>query len=282
MAAINMTARARSRSGLPVAIVVGGCGGMGLACVRRLAQRHAVVIADLDGIKAEQAAAMLTAEGFTISAYLCNATDGDAINTLFGHAAQLGPVTAIAHVLGLSPSMADAPTIMTVNLVAPAHVAAAALRILAPGGAAVFVSSIAGHGITLAPDIQRILDDPLHPQFRQLVADALPDMTSSDAYRWSKASLLRFCRRNAAQWGAQGLRINSLSPGLIRTPMGDREFDRGPIKDGLLRATPLERQGELTEIADAIEFLLSPAASFISGTDLLVDGGLVAALHTGT
>ncbi|MDO7842123.1 SDR family oxidoreductase [Sphingomonas immobilis] len=276
-----LAARARSRPGLPVAIVIGGCGGMGMACVRRLAQHHAVVIADLDGARAEQAAAALAAEGYSVAGAGCDATDAAAVAALFAHAARLGPVTAIAHVLGLSPSMADAPTILTVNLVAPALVAEAALAHMPPGGAAVFVSSIAGHGTRVPDAVQPILDAPLDPDFRASITAALPDLTSSDAYRFSKATLLRFCRRNAAAWGARGLRINSLSPGLIRTPMGDREFDRSPAKGALLQRIPLERQGELTEIADGLEFLLSNKASFITGTDLLIDGGLVATNEPG-
>jgi NAD(P)-dependent dehydrogenase (short-subunit alcohol dehydrogenase family) len=101
------------------------------------------------------------------------------------------------------------------------------------------------------------------------------------AYTLSKYGLISYCRREAAAWGERGARIVSLSPGLIATPQGAREFERSVSKVRLYEQTPLRREGTMLEIADAIEFLASDKASFISGTDLLVDGGLYAALSTG-
>ena len=89
------------------------------------------------------------------------------------------------------------------------------------------------------------------------------------------------CRRRAAAWGARGARIVSLSPGLIATPMGALEFAAQPAKRALLPLTPLQREGTMVEIADAVDFLVSDRASFITGTDLLVDGGIHAALREG-
>jgi NAD(P)-dependent dehydrogenase (short-subunit alcohol dehydrogenase family) len=85
------------------------------------------------------------------------------------------------------------------------------------------------------------------------------------------------CRRRVSDWGSHGARIISLSPGLIATPQGAVEF-KSPQKMALYQLTPLEREGTMVEIADAVEFLLSDRASFISGTDLLVDGGIFAAI----
>ena len=92
-------------------------------------------------------------------------------------------------------------------------------------------------------------------------------------------ALIRMCQRRAATWGARGARILSLSPGLIATPMGALEFQNRPQKYTLLATTPIKREGTMLEIADAVEFLLSDRASFISGIDLLVDGGLAAAMR---
>jgi len=87
------------------------------------------------------------------------------------------------------------------------------------------------------------------------------------------------CRRDAFEWGKKGARIVSLSPGLIATPMGALEFQNQPMKYDLLAATPLQREGTMLEIANVVEFLASDRASFISGTDILVDGGLVGTLQ---
>jgi NAD(P)-dependent dehydrogenase (short-subunit alcohol dehydrogenase family) len=270
--------RDRLRDDLPLAIVVGGCGGMGLACVRRLAQDHAVILADIDGGKAEDAAAALREEGYTVVAQRCDATDTASLSELVARGGEIGPIRAFVYVLGLSPSMADWRRIMNVNLVAAALAAEVVLPAMATGGAALFIASLAAHGLKLDDAMLTVLDDPLAPGFLAAVeARAGKAPTSADAYRLSKHGLVRMCRRLAPRWGARGARILSLSPGLIRTPMGDLEFAKTPAKDGLLERTPLQRQGALTEIADAVDFLCSDRASFVTGTDLLVDGGLAAA-----
>jgi NAD(P)-dependent dehydrogenase (short-subunit alcohol dehydrogenase family) len=103
---------------------------------------------------------------------------------------------------------------------------------------------------------------------------ATPQLT----YPISKSALMAYVRRRAPAWGECGARILSLSPGLIASPQGAREFERSPGKVKLYERTPLQHEGTMLEIADAIEFLASDRASFITGTDLLVDGGLSAAL----
>ena len=107
----------------------------------------------------------------------------------------------------------------------------------------------------------------------------LRELDGAKAYQLSKAALVRMCRDRAAAWGARGARIVSLSPGLIATPMGALEFAAQPEKRRLLPLTPLGREGTMVEIADAVEFLLSDRASFITGIDLLVDGGISTVLR---
>jgi NAD(P)-dependent dehydrogenase (short-subunit alcohol dehydrogenase family) len=266
---------------LPLALVVGACGGMGLACARRLAQSHHVLLCDRNAEQLQLQAQALSAEGFSVSISTCDITSdasvaalSEAIRVAAGHH---GPLTAVAHVVGLSPVADDWALIMNVNLGGATRIANAVQPLL-QRGAAVFISSIAGH---LAGDVSAalpILDDPLHPDFSGRLAAALPAMTPLRSYQISKFALNRLCRQRAAAWGAAGNRIVSLSPGLIATPMGQREFSNSPQKMTLLQQSPLQRQGSLQEICDVLEFLLSPRASFISGTDILVDGGLVSTL----
>src|SRR5690606_7353851 len=119
---------------------------------------------------------------------------------------------------------------------------------------------------------------PLAPDYIDALARAHGgDIDPARSYMISKYALNRMCRRLVRRWGLAGNRIVSLSPGLIATPMGEREFTASPQKWDLLKRTPLQRQGGLQEICDALEFLVSERASFISGTDLLVDGGIAAA-----
>lgn len=269
----------RTRDHLPLAVVIGGCGGMGLACVRRLAQRHRVLLADLDGAHATRLCETLRIEGLTVIPQRCDVTSPESVNGLAERAQALGPVQSLAHVVGLSPSLGTWSQILDVNLVGAARVAEALLPTMARGGAAVFVASLAAHFIDPDTALRDRLDKPLAPGLLADVAAHLGhEPTPVEAYGLSKFALLRLVRRLASPWGSHGARIVSLSPGLIRTPMGDIELRNQPVKATLLEKTPLGRQGELTEIADAMDFLCSHRASFISGTDLLVDGGVAAAM----
>lgn len=267
---------------LPLALVVGACGGMGLACARRLAQSHHVLLCDRNAEQLQRQAQAMTAEGFSVSTSACDITADAPVAALSdairAAAAHHGPLAAVAHVVGLSPVADDWELIMNVNLGGATRIANAVQPLL-QRGAAVFISSIAGH---LGEDVGAalpLLDDPLHPDFIGRLAAALPGMTPLRSYQISKFALNRLCRQRAASWGAAGNRIVSLSPGLIATPMGLREFSNSPQKMTLLQQSPLQRQGSLQEICDVVEFLLSPRASFISGTDIRVDGGLVGALQ---
>jgi NAD(P)-dependent dehydrogenase (short-subunit alcohol dehydrogenase family) len=177
--------------------------------------------------------------------------------------------------------MADGPTVLTVNLVGPHLVADAFFELAAPGTAAVFIASLAGHNANLPEHLAALLEDPLAPDFIASVVDAVGgDLAPGHAYQLSKAALIAMCRRRASLWGARGARIMSLSPGLIDSPMGVREHDANPEKRRMLDRAPLGREGTMLEVAEVTEFLVSERASYITGTDILVDGGMFAALES--
>lgn len=260
--------------------VVIGAGGMGMAAARRLSQRHRVLIADIDQARIEQAAETLRQEGGDAVGIQCDITDAAAVEALCARVDQLGGFKVLAHIAGLSPSMADFQTIMRVNLVGAVTVAEGLRPRATPGTAAVLISSLAGHVSSPPASVQEALRTPLSPNLLQSVVQAIGEdqATPQFAYAASKHALMAYCRRAAPAWGERGGRIVSLSPGLIATPQGAREFEHSRSKRDLYARTPLQREGTMLEIADVIEFLTSDRASFISGTDLLVDGGLFAAL----
>lgn len=249
-----------------------------MAAARRLGQHHRLLIADRDEKRLETQRQSLRSEGIDCSVSPCDITDRRSVCALAEHVARTGPLRAIAHVAALSPSMGDWRSIMTVNLVGARHVEMALRPLAQPGCAAIFISSLAAHLTDPASEIVRLLDDPLTPEFLDELEQILGEITPQLAYGLSKFAVNRMCRRFAADWGARQARIVSLSPGLIATPMGALEFRNQPAKYDLLNRTPVGREGTMVEIADAIEFLASARASFISGTDLLVDGGVAAAL----
>jgi NAD(P)-dependent dehydrogenase (short-subunit alcohol dehydrogenase family) len=118
-----------------------------------------------------------------------------------------------------------------------------------------------------------LVDEPLSPGFLDRAAEGNPD--SGLAYALAKRGVIRACARASVSWGARGGRVNSLAPGLIDTPMGRAEFAQQPMMQQMLDRTPLGRFGTAEEIAGVVAFLLSDAASFISGIDILVDGAML-------
>jgi NAD(P)-dependent dehydrogenase (short-subunit alcohol dehydrogenase family) len=275
----DTAASANHRPGLPLAVVV-GAGGMAMAIARRLGDSYRVLVADRDDDHLERQVTALRSEGHEVHGITCDVVEPDAVRRLAAAAEQSGPVRALAHVVALSPSIADGETVLRVNLVGPTLVADAFFELAGPGTAAVFVASLAGHLVELTPEQTAALGGPRAPDFPAAVAAAIDgDLDGATAYQLSKAALVRMCRDRAAAWGTRGARIVSLSPGLIATPMGAREFAAQPEKRRLLPLTPLGREGTMVEIADAVEFLLSDRASFITGIDLLVDGGISTVLR---
>jgi NAD(P)-dependent dehydrogenase (short-subunit alcohol dehydrogenase family) len=270
---------ANHRPGQALAVVI-GAGGMAMAIARRLGDSYRVLLADRDAEHLERQVTALRSEGHEATGITCDVVEPDAVRQLAAAAEQAGPVRALAHVVGLSPSMADGETVLRVNLVGPTLVADAFVELARPGTAAVFIASLAGHLVDLTPEETAALGEPLAPDFAAAVASATSgELDPAKAYQLSKAALIGMCRQRAAAWGTRGARIVSLSPGLIATPMGAREFTAQPEKRRMLPLTPLGREGTMVEIADAVDFLLSDRASFITGIDLLVDGGISTALR---
>ncbi|WP_405976238.1 SDR family oxidoreductase [Streptomyces sp. NBC_00988] len=266
------------RPDLPVALVIGG-GGIGMSAARRLGQSHRLVLASLSADRIPARESALREDGIDAVVTRCDITEPDSVAELGQLVASHGRLRTVAHVAALSPSMGGWRTLLRVNLVGARLIERMSLGQAVRGTAAVFVSSSAGH---LAeppdPEITAVLDDPLAPDFVERLEKLVPERTPLQAYRLTKYALLRMCRKRAAAWGQKGARIVSMSPGPIATPMGALEFE-GPhreVKLTMLRQSPLGREGTMTETADAIEFLASDRASYITGTDLLVDGGILA------
>jgi NAD(P)-dependent dehydrogenase (short-subunit alcohol dehydrogenase family) len=283
---------------------------MAMAIARRLGQSHRVLLVSRSQATLDKHAAALHTEGHDVITCACDVTDAQGIARVAEVVATNGPMRTLAHVIGISPSMGDFRAIMAVNLVGPAMMAEALLPFAKTGTAAIFVSSLAAYmqqegrdahifDSTFFPAMRiaeanpyavprgvadgavwPLLDAPLAADFLDSLQEKLGRQLASHlAYRLSKAGLNRMCVRLAPVWGRQGARIMSMSPGLIASPMGALEYKHQPMKYEYLRRTPLGREGTMLEMADVVEFLASDRASFITGIDLLVDGGIAAALR---
>jgi NAD(P)-dependent dehydrogenase (short-subunit alcohol dehydrogenase family) len=267
------------RADLPVAVVI-GAGAMGMAIARRLAQQHRVLLADISAPRLEDGRRGMQSEGCDVSSFVCDITDSNSVHALAAAVGEQGGLGVLAHVAGLSPSLGDFQSIMRVNLRGAALVAEALLPLARQGSAAILIASLAAHSFTPSDEIIQILQKPAADDLVKSLESVvgLEGATPQTAYVYSKWGILSLVRRSAVDWGARGARIVSLSPGLIATTQGALEFQKSEGKRRMYQLSPLKREGTMLEIADAVEFLASARASFVSGTDLLVDGGLNSAL----
>lgn len=261
-------------------LITGAAGGMGRACARLFGATDDLVLTDVVAAPLDRFAEDLRADAYNVVARAGDMSDDALLAGLVEELAGGAPF-AIVHTAGLSPSLADWKAIMEVNLVATEKLLRAVEPVLVPGSVAVLIASSAGHLMPAMPEIDAVLADPLAPGFMQAAEAIIERMGGASSpggmggisYTLSKRAVISLCQSRALAWGPRGCRIVSLSPGMILTPMGRSEMANTQGATQLLDATPVGRAGMPMDIAMAAQFLASDAASFISGTDLLVDGG---------
>jgi NAD(P)-dependent dehydrogenase (short-subunit alcohol dehydrogenase family) len=249
---------------MTVGVVTGAGSGMGQACVERLRGTvDQLVVVDVRRLEVAGAVPVV-----------CDISDASAVADLASRVAELGPFRFLAHAAGLSPTMAEPRRIVDVNLVGTVRLLDAFEPLVTAGSAAVCFSSSSAYMIPLellGEPLVELIRDPRAANFLDRVEELLTD--SGIAYGWSKKGVQLEAAKAAVRWGPKGGRVVSMSPGLIDTPMGRQEFEQQPVMQQLLDDTPLGRLGQADELAAVVAFLLSDEASFVSGVDLLVDGG---------
>ncbi len=251
-------------------VVVGAGSGMGRAVARMLAPRGPLLIAD---VNADAVGALAADIGGDVTAAAGDVTSAAQMDDLL---ARVDRLDALVITAGISGSMAPGRRILEVNLIGMTRLLAAVEPLVGPTTVAVCFASMSGYRVPDRPELMRILDDPLSERFFDafLEIGIDPDQTQV-AYPVSKRGVHRIPRRLCSSWGSRGARIMSLSPGINDTPMNRLDESRHPIMADIITTSPLGRRGTTQEVANVVEFLTSDRASFMTGSDVLVDGGMV-------
>ena len=262
-------------------LVITGAGGMGLAVARRLGSGTQQLLADIDAASLGTIAARLSDDGYRVATQVVDVSSHESVAILAKHAADLGPVTGLVHTAGLSPVQASVKAILAVDLLGVALVAEEFGTVMAPGGAGVVISSMSSYfnPDTLSPEQAAALRNAPSAELLALPVAAEANFKEPGmAYSFAKYANRLRVQGASRTWGERGARINSVSPGVISTAMGRAELDgaSGARMRAMIENSNAKRPGTPEDIASAVEFLLGPDSRFVSGIDLLVDGGAVA------
>ena len=263
--------------------VLVGAGSIGQAIIRRVSAGKHVVLADYNEENARRTAKTLEDAGFDCSTIKCNLGSKEDILRLVEFAAGKGDITNMVNAAGVSPSQASVEEILRVDLYGTSVLLEEFGKVIAEGGSGVIISSQSGHRLPALTEEQNTalatttVEKLLELPFLKAIDDTLK------AYQYSKRCNVLRVMYEATRWGRRSATINSISPGIIITPLANDEL-HGPRKDGYLRmieGMPAHRAGTPDEVGDLAEFLMSSHGRFISGADLLIDGGCTASYWYG-
>jgi NAD(P)-dependent dehydrogenase (short-subunit alcohol dehydrogenase family) len=266
-------------------IVVIGAGSIGQAIARRVSAGKHVLLADLRQENADAAAQVLGDAGFEVSTAIVDVSSRTSVHALVEAATAMGAVTGVIHAAGVSPTQASPATILKVDLYGTALVLEEFGNVIAQGGSCVVIASQSGHRLgALTPEQNRALATT--PADELLALPLLqPDRVtdSLNAYQIAKRGNALRVMAEAVRWGKRGARVNTISPGIIVTPLARDELS-GPRGAGYQRMIALcaaGRAGTPDEVGNIGALLMGPDGAFITGSDFLMDGGVTAAYWYG-
>ena len=262
-----------------------GCGLIGVAIARRVSAGKHILLADLRKENADAVAEFLSNAGFEVSTAAVDVSSRKAVESLAEKAASLGNVTGVIHAAGVSPSQAPIAAILKVDIYGTALVLEVFGTVIARGGSGVVIASQSGHRLGALTDEQnKLLATTPADQLLSLPM-LQPDQVKDTlhAYQLSKRGNALRVMAEAVRWGKRGARVNTISPGIIITPLAKDEL-KGPRGEGyrnMIDGCPVGRAGTSDEVANVAALLMGPDGAFITGSDILMDGGVTSSFFYG-
>lgn len=266
-------------------MILTGAGQIGMAIARRMGYGMKIVIGDKNKINAEAIAKTMNEAGFDAVPVEMDLSSRSSILALIAEAQKYGKISMLVNAAGVSPSQASIETILKVDLYGTAVLLEEVCKVIKPGGVGVTISSQSGHRMpALTPEEDEQLATT--PTEQLLSLDILQPQNIRDtlhAYQMAKRCNVNRVMAEAVKWGERGAKVNSISPGIIVTPLALDEFNgpRGDFYKNMFAKCPAGRPGTADEVANVAELLMSSKGAFITGSDFLIDGGATASYFYG-
>lgn len=265
-----------------VCVVTGGGSGMGLETAKILGKTQKIILVGRTVSKLENALAELKALGIEAEAYPCDAGERESVKKLAAYAVQQGTVKTVIHAAGVSPHMASGEKIFAINAIGTINIDEEFAAVMKPGSCILNVSSMSAYMLPAdkvpTPLYKMSLSDvnAFQAAINQMLASVPQEQQAGMAYTISKNFVVWYTSRMAVRYGKEGIRVVSISPGTFKTPMGEVEGEEAAAF--ALRGA-LGRLGEPEEIAKMMAFMASEECSYLTGVDILYDGGSISALN---
>lgn len=262
-----------------------GAGQIGMAIARRIGSGKKIIIGDKNTANAEATAKIMAEAGFDVEWIECDISSRDSILDLIHKGQEYGEISALINAAGVSPSQAPIEAILKVDLYGTAVLLEEVGKVIKNGGAGVTISSQSGHRMKqLTPEEDRLLaTTPIEELLSLEMLQPAKIHDTLHAYQLAKRCNEKRVMFEACRWGERGARINSISPGIIVTPLALDEFNgpRGDFYKNMFANCPAGRPGTADEVANVAELIMNESGTFITGSDFLIDGGATASYFYG-
>lgn len=262
-----------------VHIITGGNSGIGLECAK-LFDEGTVIIVGIEEGQLKKATETLKENGIKTEYKVTDVTDRGALRDLFVYASNFGNLATVVHAAGVSGTIGDVMKTLQIDLVGTYNVIEESIPHVTDGTAVILISSMMGYMVDADKQYIDALKNPDNDELLNKLVSFLGE-DADEAYNYAKLGVQLLAKTNATRFGRRGGRIVSVSPGIIMTEMAKKASEEHPEKMQYMESiTPLRRNGTPEDIAELVKFLSSEKASFITGTDILIDGGLTLNLQS--